>query len=69
MPTSLFLAAGLAQLGAFSFILIGMSVDLAIIPATARDLVVAGALLSILANPLLIFGAKHLATRLQAKPT
>lgn len=67
LPTSLFLAAGLAQIGEFSFILIGMSVDLAIIPATARDLVVAGALLSILANPLLIFGAKRLAVRLQAK--
>jgi CPA2 family monovalent cation:H+ antiporter-2 len=63
-PSALFLAASLAQIGEFSFILIGMSVDLDIIPAAARDLVVAGALLSILVNPLLIHGARWLAGRL-----
>ena len=67
MSTSLALAASLAQIGEFSFILIGMSVDLDIIPATARDLVVAGALLSILVNPLLIFAAARLAPWLQAR--
>ena len=44
-----------------------MSVDLAIIPATARDLVVAGALLSILVNPLLIWAAGRLAPWLEAR--
>ena len=43
-----------------------MSVDRSIIPATARDLVVAGALLSILVNPLLIFAAARLASWLEA---
>jgi monovalent cation:H+ antiporter-2, CPA2 family len=47
------IAASLAQIGEFSFILITMGVTLAIVPTEARDLVVAGAMISILANPLL----------------
>jgi CPA2 family monovalent cation:H+ antiporter-2 len=47
------IAASLAQIGEFSFILITMGVKLAIVPVEARDLVVAGAMISILANPLL----------------
>ncbi len=68
MTPALTLAASLAQIGEFSFILIGMSVDLAIIPDTARDLVVAGALLSILLTPLMIRGAAHLGDRIGAPP-
>ena len=51
--TGLTIAAALAQIGEFSFILIVMGVKLEIVPADARDLVVAGALISILVNPLL----------------
>jgi monovalent cation:H+ antiporter-2, CPA2 family len=47
------IAASLAQIGEFSFILITMGAKLAIVPTEARDLVVAGAMISILANPLL----------------
>jgi CPA2 family monovalent cation:H+ antiporter-2 len=47
------IAASLAQIGEFSFILISMGVTLSIVPPVARDLVVAGAMISILANPLL----------------
>jgi CPA2 family monovalent cation:H+ antiporter-2 len=47
------IAASLAQIGEFSFILITMGVSLTIVPSEARDLVVAGALVSILANPVL----------------
>jgi CPA2 family monovalent cation:H+ antiporter-2 len=47
------IAASLAQIGEFSFILITMGVQLAIVPSEARDLVVAGAMISILMNPLL----------------
>jgi monovalent cation:H+ antiporter-2, CPA2 family len=47
------IAASLAQIGEFSFILITMGVKLAIVPPEARDLVVAGAMISILVNPLL----------------
>ena len=61
----LLLAASLAQVGEFSFILIGMGVSLQIVPVGARDLVVAAALVSILLNPLLF----HLADRYAAKPT
>ncbi len=47
------IAAALAQIGEFSFILIVMGVNLEIVPTEARDLVVAGALVSILVNPLM----------------
>ncbi len=50
---ALTIAASLAQIGEFSFILIVMGVTLDIVPAEARDLVVAGAMISILLNPLL----------------
>lgn len=49
-------AASLAQIGEFSFILVGLGVALEILPPEGRDLVLAGALLSILANPF-IFNA------------
>ncbi len=50
---SMTIAASLAQIGEFSFILIVMGADMDIVPADARDLVVAGAMISILVNPLL----------------
>lgn len=59
-PEALFVAASLAQIGEFSFILIGMTINLEVIPAEARDLVVAGAILSILVNPVMIMVAKRL---------
>ena len=52
---ALTISASLAQIGEFSFILIVMGLDLAIVPPEARDLVVAGALVSILVNPLLFY--------------
>jgi monovalent cation:H+ antiporter-2, CPA2 family len=45
-------AASLAQIGEFSFILIGLALELELVPAQARDLVLAGAIVSILLNPL-----------------
>ncbi|MEO8531012.1 MAG: cation:proton antiporter [Deltaproteobacteria bacterium] len=48
---ALTIAASLAQIGEFSFILISMGVAFKIVPADAQDLVVAGALVSILVNP------------------
>jgi CPA2 family monovalent cation:H+ antiporter-2 len=50
---ALTIATALAQIGEFSFILIVMGVKLAIVPPEAKDLVVAGAMISILVNPLL----------------
>jgi monovalent cation:H+ antiporter-2, CPA2 family len=50
---ALTIAASLAQIGEFSFILAVLGVKLEIVPPEMRDLVVAGAILSILLNPLL----------------
>ena len=50
---ALTISASLAQIGEFSFILIVMGVKLEIVPAEAQALVVAGALASILLNPVL----------------
>jgi CPA2 family monovalent cation:H+ antiporter-2 len=47
------IATSLAQIGEFSFILVVMGTKLAILPAEAKDLVVAGAMISILANPVM----------------
>jgi len=50
--TALTVAASLAQIGEFSFILIGLALELQLVSAEARDLVLAGAIVSILVNPL-----------------
>lgn len=47
------ISASLAQIGEFSFILVVLGTNLEILPSEARDLVVAGAILSILINPFL----------------
>ncbi|WP_374308124.1 YbaL family putative K(+) efflux transporter [Dongia sp.] len=51
--TALIISASLAQIGEFSFILAALGVDLQLLPQEGRDLILAGAILSILANPLL----------------
>jgi CPA2 family monovalent cation:H+ antiporter-2 len=53
MRTALVVAAGLSQIGELSFILIGMAISLRLVPPAARDLVLAGALVSITLNPLM----------------
>jgi CPA2 family monovalent cation:H+ antiporter-2 len=60
---ALTISASLAQIGEFSFILVVLGNNLQILPAEARDLVVAGAILSILVNPLLFFGLERWAAR------
>lgn len=49
--TALTVSASLAQIGEFSFILAGLGVGLDILPSEGRDLILAGAILSIFANP------------------
>ncbi len=49
------IAASLAQIGEFSFILVGLGVELDVLPPTARDLVIAAAILSIVIHPA-VFG-------------
>ncbi len=65
---ALTIAASLAQIGEFSFILIVMGVNLAIVPAEARNLVVAGALISILVNPVLFWAVATWEKRATADP-
>ncbi len=58
LNTALVVAASLAQIGEFSFILAGLGVALGILPAEGMSLILAGALISIAINPLL-FSAIH----------
>lgn len=51
--TALTISASLAQIGEFSFILAGLGVGLGILPPIGQDLILAGAILSILLNPIL----------------
>ncbi len=51
--TALTIAASLAQIGEFSFILAALGVSLGMLPPEGQDLVLVGAILSILMNPLL----------------
>lgn len=51
--TALTIAASLAQIGEFSFILAGLGVELGMLPKRGRDLILAGAILSIMVNPFL----------------
>ena len=50
--TALTVSAALAQIGEFSFILIGLGVALGLLPKEGQSLVLAGSLLSIAMNPL-----------------
>ncbi|WP_432768520.1 MAG: Kef family K(+) transporter [Sphingopyxis sp.] len=51
--TAMTVSVSLAQIGEFSFILAGLGVGLDVLPETGRDLILAGAILSILFNPIL----------------
>ena len=51
--TALTVSASLAQIGEFSFILAGLGTELGVLPSEGRDLILAGSILSILANPFL----------------
>jgi len=53
--TALTISASLAQIGEFAFIIAGLGVALQILPETGQSLVLAGALVSIMLNPL-VFG-------------
>ncbi len=56
VTTAFTVSASLAQIGEFSFILAGLGVALGLLPVEGRDLILAGALLSITLNPL-VFAA------------
>ena len=53
-------ATGLAQIGEFSFILAGLGVSLGLLPREGQDLILAGAILSITLNPLVLLAGEEL---------
>ncbi len=55
LRTALTISASLAQIGEFSFILASLGVGLQILPPEGRDLILAGALISIVVNPIFFY--------------
>jgi CPA2 family monovalent cation:H+ antiporter-2 len=53
--TALTISASLSQIGEFSFILAALGVELGLLPEQGRDLILAGAIISIILNPLVFF--------------
>ena len=66
--SSLMIAASLAQIGEFSFTLAGVGVTVGIMTRDTHDLVLAGALISILANPFVFRLADWLGRETDAEP-
>lgn len=66
VKTALTISASLAQIGEFSFILAEMGVGLGILPQEGRDLILAGALISIVLNPLMFGLADRLRPTLES---
>ena len=62
LNTALTVAASLAQIGEFSFILAGLGVSLGILPAEGMSLILAGALISMAINPMIFSLIKPLQT-------
>jgi CPA2 family monovalent cation:H+ antiporter-2 len=67
LPTALTVAASLAQVGEFSFILAELGIGLGLLPQAGLDLILAGAILSILLNPLLFALLTRLEQQLEAR--
>ncbi len=63
--TALTISASLAQIGEFSFILAELGVKLNLLPTAGRDLILAGAILSIMLNPLIFAAVDWLSRRLE----
>ena len=57
-------AAGLSQIGEFSFILATMGMALGLLPVEGNNLILAGALVSITLNPLLFAAVEPLRDRM-----
>jgi len=71
--TALVIAASLAQIGEFSFILASLGMQLGVLPGEGRDLILTGAIISILLNPILFaaldaYFARREKAALEAEP-
>lgn len=68
VATALRVSVGLAQIAEFSFILIGLGMTLGLLQPEGRDLILAGAILSIMLNPLLFASSRLFTKWLHARP-
>ena len=60
LATALIISASLAQIGEFSFIVAELGVGLGLLPEEGRDLILVGAILSIMLNPLMFAAVERL---------
>ncbi len=65
--TALVISASLAQIGEFSFILAELGVGLNLLPQEGRDLILAGAILSIVLNPVMFAAVDRLKPWLESR--
>ena len=65
--TALTISTSLAQIGEFAFIIAGLGLSLQILPKEGHDLVLAGALISIMLNPILFMGLDRWQAREDAR--
>ncbi|PKU23847.1 YbaL family putative K(+) efflux transporter [Telmatospirillum siberiense] len=65
--TALTISASLAQIGEFSFILAELGVKLGLLPEQGRSFILAGAILSILINPLMFAAVGWMTLRLESR--
>ena len=68
LDAALLLAAGIGQIGEFSFILADLGISLGALDEPARHLILAASILSILVNPLLFALLDRLLPRLRRRP-
>jgi CPA2 family monovalent cation:H+ antiporter-2 len=64
---ALTISASLAQIGEFSFILAALGLSLGLLPPEGQSLIVAGAIISIVVNPLLMYAAESMRPQLEAR--
>jgi CPA2 family monovalent cation:H+ antiporter-2 len=62
------IAASVSQIGEFSFILAGLAISLGLMPSNGRDLVLAGALISIVLNPVVFASVIRWQKRQRGEP-
>jgi len=67
VAAALTISASLAQIGEFSFILAALGVSLGLMPEEGRGLILAGAIFSIILNPLMFWLSERVRPRLEAK--
>ncbi|MGE4014275.1 MAG: cation:proton antiporter [Alphaproteobacteria bacterium] len=67
LATGLTVAASLAQIGEFSFILAGLGITYGLLSPTGRDLILAGAILSIVLNPMMFAAVDALLAKYRAR--